>query len=156
MRRSLHWLWMIVTALALWSCATMPGQDPLQVTVSDVESLPAGGLELRMLVKLRVQNPNDAPIEYSGVYVKLEVLDKTFATGVSDEHGTIPRFGETIVNVPVTISTLRMILYAVGMIDGKPIDKVTYKLDGKLDGPAFGSTRFHSQGEIKLPAGTAP
>ncbi len=33
--------------------------------------------------KLRVQNPNDSAIEYDGVYLKLEVLDKTFATGVS-------------------------------------------------------------------------
>ena len=134
----------------------MPGRDPLQVTVADIESLPGEDLELRMMVKLRVQNPNDAPVEYDGVYVKLEVLDKTFATGVSDEHGSIPRFGESIVSVPVTVSMLRMAAYALRMLDGKPVDKIHYKLDGKLNGPTFGSTRFQTQGELTLPRAAFP
>ena len=148
---------LVVAASALLSaCATMPGHDPLQVTVADIESLPAEDLELRMMVKLRVQNPNDAPVAYDGVYVKLEVLDKTFATGVSDEHGSIPRFGESIISVPVTISMLRMAVYALRMLDGKPVDKIHYRLEGKLDGPAFGSTRFQAQGEFALPGAPSP
>jgi len=125
----------LVAALILACCAGMPGTDPVQVTVADIESIPGEDLEMRMMVKLRVQNPNDTPIEYNGVYVKLEVLDRTFATGVSDEHGTIPRFGESIVSVPVTVSMLRMAMYALRIVDGKPIDKVNYKMDGKLSGP---------------------
>src|SRR6516225_5984794 len=84
----------VVAAMILAACAGMPGREPAQVTVADIESIPGEDLEMRMMVKLRVQNPNDTPIEYNGIYLKLEVLDRTFATGVSDEHGTIPRFGE--------------------------------------------------------------
>ncbi len=146
---------MIVVALTLGACAGLQRHEPVQVTVADVESLPAEGLELRMMVKLRVQNPNDAPVEYDGVYVKLDVLDKTFATGVSNEHGSIPRFGESIIGVPVTVSTLRMVVNALGTLDGRPIDRVNYKLDGRLNGPAFGSIRFRVQGEFALP-GAAP
>jgi len=142
---------LIVTALTLTACASMPGRDPLQVSVADIESLPGEDLEMRMLVKLRVQNPNDAPVEYDGVYVKLDVLGKTFATGVSDERGSIPRFGESIVSVPVTVSMLRMAVNALRMLDGKPVDKLSYKMEGKLDGPMFGSTRFQAQGELALP-----
>jgi len=138
-------------ATLLSTCATMPGRDPLQVTVADIESLPGEDLELRMMVKLRVQNPNGTPVEYNGVYVKLEVLDKTFATGVSDERGSIPRFGESVISVPVTVSMLRMAVYALRMLDGKPVDKINYKLEGKLDGPMFGSMRFKAQGEFALP-----
>ena len=151
MPRSLLTALLISAALTLAACASMPGRDPLQVTVADIESLPGEDLEMRMLVKLRVQNPNDAPVEYNGVYVRLEVLDKTFATGVSDEHGSIPRFGESIVSVPVTVSMLRMAVYALRMLDGKPVDKVNYKLEGKFDGPLFGSMRFKAQGEFALP-----
>jgi hypothetical protein len=142
---------LIVTALTLAGCASMPGRDPLQVSVADIESLPGEDLEMRMLVKLRVQNPNDAPVEYDGVYVKLDVLGKTFATGVSDERGSIPRFGESIVSVPVTVSMLRMAVNALRMLDDKPVDKLSYKMEGKLDGPTFGSTRFQAQGEFALP-----
>ncbi len=56
-----------------------------------------------MLVKLRVQNPNDAPIEYDGVYIRLDVIDKTLATGVSDQRGVVPR--RATVTCPVMASS---------------------------------------------------
>lgn len=156
MRHPLLKPFLIGTALTLGACAGVQRHEPVQVTVADIESLPAEGLELRMMVKLRVQNPNDAPVEYDGVYVKLEVLDKSFATGVSDEHGSIPRFGESIIGVPVTVSMVRMAVNALSTLDGQPIDKITYKLDGKLSGPAFGLMRFQVQGEFAMPGGTPP
>ena len=71
----------------------MPAGDPLQVTVAGVEPMQGEGLELRMMVKLRVQNPNDSQIDFDGAYVKLMVQGKTFATGVSDASGTVPGSG---------------------------------------------------------------
>jgi len=144
----------IVAATSLLAaCALMPGRDPLQVNVADVESVSGEGFEFRMLVKLRVQNPNDAPVEYDGVYLKLDVLDKTFASGVSDERGVVPRFGEALITVPVTVSTLNLVRQTLGMmIDGKRPEKLSYRLEGKLNGPMFGSTRFQSQGELPLDA----
>jgi LEA14-like dessication related protein len=144
----------IVAATSLLAaCALMPGREPLQVNVADVESVSGEGFEFRMLVKLRVQNPNDAPVEYDGVYLKLDVLDKTFASGVSDERGVVPRFGEALITVPVTVSTLNLVRQTLGMmIDGKRPEKLSYRLEGKLNGPMFGSTRFHSQGELPLDA----
>jgi hypothetical protein len=143
---------MIVALLILSGCANLPGHEPVQVTVAGIESLPGEGLELRMTVKLRVQNPNDAPIDYDGVYVKVDVLDKTFATGVSDERGSIPRFGESVIAVPMTVSTLRVALQAMGfMVGGSLPDKVNYKLTGKLNGPGFGSVGFQANGELAIP-----
>ena len=156
MRRSLLVTLILAAALMLGSCASLPGREPLQVTVSDIEPLPGEGLELRMLVKLRVQNPNDVPIEYNGVYVKLDVQDKTFATGVSDEHGTVPRYGESMIGVRVTASMLRAALNAFGIFSGQPVDKISYKLEGKIDGPVFTSFRFQSQGEFSLQSVMAP
>jgi LEA14-like dessication related protein len=143
--------------LLVAACAGMPGHEPVQVTVADIDSLPSEGMEVRMLVKLRVQNPNDAPIEYDGVYLKFEVQGNAFATGVSDERGTIPRFGESIVSVPVTASALRIALQTLGMIANNQLpEKIHYRMDGKLNGPMFGSTSFQSQGELRLPANSAP
>jgi len=142
-----------IAALALLAaCAMLQGQEPVQVNVADIESLDGQDLEWRMLVKLRVQNPNDAPVEYDGVYLKLDVLDKTFASGVSDERGTIPRFGEALVSVPVTVSTINVVRHAIGIaMDGKPPEKISYRLEGKLNSAGFGSTRFESRGELALP-----
>jgi LEA14-like dessication related protein len=146
----------IFIALALSACAAMQPRDPVQVTVAGLESLPAEGLEVRMLVKLRVQNPNDVPIEYNGVFVKLDVLDQSFATGVSDERGSVPRFGESVISVPITVSMLRIAAQGIGLLGGGSRDKVTYSLEGKLGGSGFTSTRFQAQGQLTLPGTSAP
>lgn len=156
MPRSVYPLWLAVAVLVLGGCASLQRSDPLQVTVAGIEPLQGEGLELRMLVKLRVQNPNDSPLDYDGVYVKLDVLGKTFASGVSNDTGSVPRFGEALVAVPVTVSVLRMVRQALGMMDGKPIDKVTYEMSGKLNGPALRTARFRSEGEIDLRDVTNP
>jgi LEA14-like dessication related protein len=129
----------------------MPHSDPVQVAVAGVEGLPGEAMELRMLVKLRVQNPNQAPIEFTGVYLQLDVLDKTFATGVSDESGAVPGFGEAVIAVPVTVSALRMARHVVGMLDGQPVDRISYQMSGKLNGGMFNTHRFESKGEFALP-----
>mgnify|MGYP003412842956 CR=1 FL=1 len=84
--------------------------------------------------------------------LNLDVMGRRFASGVSDEAGTVPRFGEAIVAVPVTVSVLRMARQVIGMLDGKPVDKVTYSMSGKLHGASmFGTQRFGSKGEFELP-----
>jgi len=157
MNRIVCWMLKLLVVSALSACATLPGQDPLQVTVANIESLQGEGMEMRLLVKLRVQNPNDSPVEYDGVYIKVEVLDRTLGTGVSDQRGTVPRFGESIISVPLTVSTLRVALGALDVVGrGQSIEKVNYKLEGKLDGAGFGSHRFQATGQLALPGGVKP
>ena len=142
---------LMLSALVLSGCSLLDPTDPVQVTVSGVDPLPTEGLELRMMLRLRVQNPNDQPIEYSGIYVNLEVQDKTFATGVSEAGGTVAAFGEAVVSVPVTVSMMRMAGQFVGVLDGVPIDRIRYRMSGKLGRGSFRSLRFQSQGELVLP-----
>lgn len=139
-----------IALLASQGCATLGGRDPLQVTVAGIEPLQGQGLELRMLVKLRVQNPNDAPVDYNGVAVEMIVQGKTFATGVSDAGGSVPRFGDAIITVPVTASAFRMAGQAVNVFRGGGAGPITYQMKGKLNGPGFNSMRFRTQGEFDL------
>lgn len=147
-------LLLAIAALATTGCASLAQKDPVEVTVAGIESLPGEGLEVRMLVKLRVLNPNEAPIVYQGVYVKLDVQDKTFASGASGEGGTVPGFGEAVVAVPVTVSVLRMVRQVMGVLDGQPVDRIRYEMSGKLSGGAFSTVRFQTQGEFELPQST--
>ena len=133
------------------ACASLETRDPLNVTVAGIESIPGEGMELRMLVKLRVQNPNDAPVEFDGVSVELDVQGKSFASGVSSESGVVPRFGEAVVGVPVTVSMLRMVRQVMGMLDGQRIEKVSYVMRGKLSGTSFSAHRFSANGDFTLP-----
>lgn len=136
-----------LAALALCGCSTLSGSDPLQVAVAGIEPMPeeGEGLELRLLVKLRVQNPNSTPISYDGAYVKLEVQDRTFATGVSNAGGSVAGFSEAVVEVPVTVSMLRMVRQIIGLRGEEPAEQIRYEMSGKL-----GSHRFSARGEFSL------
>ncbi len=143
---------MAIVSLAPQGCATLHGRDPLNVTLAGIEPLESQGLEFRMLVKLRVQNPNDAPVDYNGVALEMNAGGKTFATGVSDAGGSVPRFGEAVISVPVSISAFRIVGHAFDMIRSDSTGPITYEMKGKLNAPGFNTTHFRTQGEFELPA----
>ena len=148
----------VVVAILLSACAALQRTDPLQVTVAGIEPMQGQGMELRMLVKLRVQNPNESAIDYNGVSVKFDVAGKTFATGVSDAAGTVPRFGESVIEVPVTISAMNMAKQVMSVMHSggaKMPEKIDYALTGKLSGSMFNSVHFKSSGTLDLPTGPA-
>lgn len=147
-------LTLVAALLTSPGCALFKGRDPLHVTVAGVEPLDSQGMELRMLVKLRVQNPNDAPIDYNGVSLEMSVRGKSFASGVSDVGGTVPRFGETLISVPVTASAFSMLGQAWSLFSGGG-GPITYEMKGKLNSSGFGSTSFRTQGELELPTSGA-
>jgi LEA14-like dessication related protein len=138
--------------LPFGGCASLQGREPVHVIMVGVEPLQGEGLELRMLVKLRIQNPNDIPLDFNGVSLQMDVQGKSFATGVSDVAGSVPRYGETIVNVPVSISVFRIARQAIGVITNENGGKLAYEMSGTLAGPAFNSMGFKSRGEFTLPA----
>jgi LEA14-like dessication related protein len=149
---ALPWVARLVVCLLLSGCAALAPRDPLQVTVAGIEPLQGQGLEMRMNVKLRVQNPNDAPVDYNGVALQMDVQGKKFASGVTDATGAVPRFGETVITVPVTISAFSMVRQAMGMMKGTGSSKIEYEMKGKLSGGGLSARRFTSKGQLDLPA----
>jgi hypothetical protein len=74
---------------------------------------------------------------------------------VSDAKGSIPRFGEAVLAVPVSVSALAVVRQALDMAQGRPV-KVAYEVNGKLAGPQALPLRFNAKGDVSLPAGLAP
>jgi len=138
--------------LLFGGCASLQHPEPIDVIMAGVEPLQSQGMELRMLVKLRIQNPNDLPLDFNGVSVQMDVQGKRFASGVSDAVGSVPRFGETIVSVPVSISVFSIVRQAMDVVTNEYRGKLEYEMTGRLAGPAFNSVRFNSKGEFTLPA----
>lgn len=137
--------------LTLGACALFPQRDPLNINVVGIEPLPGQGLEVRLAVKLRLQNPNETAIEYSGVALDLDVNGKLLASGVSDQRGTIGRFSETVLVVPVSVSAFSALRQAVGLTQRQTLDNLPYRLRGKLAGGVFGTLRFSDSGTLSLP-----
>lgn len=134
----------------LMSCATLPNRDPITVSVAGITSLPGEGLEVRLLVSLRVINPNDSPVDYSGAALDFYLNDRRLATGVSGASGSVPRYGENVLAIPVTISAFDVARQLLGFATTRNTDQFSYRIRGKLDGGLLGTRRFEDEGEIRL------
>ncbi|ABE30697.1 late embryogenesis abundant family protein [Paraburkholderia xenovorans LB400] len=141
-----------LVTLTLNGCAGLFGGDPLRVNVAGIEPLQGQGLEIRFNVKLRVQNPNDSAVSFNGVSLDLELNGKPFASGVSDQAGSVPRFGETVVDVPLTVPAFAAVRQAFAFAGAAQSGQIPYILRGKLAGGLTGTTRFVDQGTLSLPS----
>ncbi len=144
---------LVIVCLVLSACASLPHRDPLNVDVAGVESLPGEGMELRLAIRLRIQNPNADAVEFTGAALALALNGRTLATGVNDQPGTVPAYGERVVTVPVTISALKVVQQLVGLANAPPEGGMRYRVEGKLEGGWFGTRRFDNEVEFQLPGG---
>jgi LEA14-like dessication related protein len=137
----------------LAGCAGLAVREPVRVSVAGIQPLPNEGLEARFAVKLRIQNPNDTPVSYDGVFVELELEGRDFGSGVSDQSGTVPRFGEALVTIPVTVPFTALVRQIFGFAGHeKAPQSVSYRVRGRLGGSAFGGVRFDKEGEVDFGA----
>ena len=155
-RHCARYLALAVAGMALTGCASLTGAEAVRVNVVGLEPLPGELMEARMALKLRVQNPNETAVDYDGISVELDVRGNSFASGVSPEKGSIPRFGEVLLSVPVSVSALAVLRQVAGIASGNNStgnNRIEYALRGRLAGSGFGGVRFASSGEIELPKG---
>src|SRR5262245_2620507 len=141
---------LVFVIAALSACAGTGLREPLRVSLAGLESIPGEGLEMRFLARIRVQNPNDVSIAYSGLSAELDLNGRSFASGVSDATGEIPRFGESVLELPLTVPATAIVRQVLGFITGDR-GKATYRVRGFLSTSAFGRAPFDSSGEIELP-----
>jgi LEA14-like dessication related protein len=128
----------------------LPNRDPLVVDVAGIQPLTGEGMEIRFAVAIRIQNPNDTPVQYSGAALDLDLNGRRAASGVSDATGAVPRYGETVITVPVTISAFNMVNQLIGFLDSANTDQVNYRIRGKLEGGLFRTRRFTDEGSVAL------
>jgi LEA14-like dessication related protein len=143
----------LLAVCSLGGCAGLLNREAMRVNVVGLEPLEGQGLEARFNVKLRVQNPNDAPIDYNGISLDLDLNGRPFASGVSDQKGSVPRFGEAVLAVPVTVSAFTAARQALGFANASQFDNIPYALRGRLAGGPFGGATFNDKGTLSLPSG---
>lgn len=142
----------VLPLLLLAGCASLSGLEPVRVQLAGLEPLPGEGLELRFLARLRVQNPNAQAIDFNGASVELTLQGNAVASGVSNAGGTLPAFGEAMVDVPVSLSAVSLARTLLDLMMGKGPPRIEYALRGKL-GTGWGAMRFESHGEVDVSGG---
>ena len=143
----------LLVSLSLAGCASLAYREPVRINVVGLEPIPGEGMEMRFKVKLRVQNPNETAIDFDGLALDLDLNGRPFASGVSDHSGSVARFGEALIEIPVSVSAIAVVRQALGVIEGADDAKaeVPYALRGRLAGGLLGGMRFSDSGTLKLP-----
>lgn len=152
--RRVHAVVLSLLLLSLSACALLPNRDPLNINVVGFEPLQSQDMEVRFAVKIRVQNPNEIAITYNGVALDLSVNGQPLASGVSDQSGSIARFSETVLTVPVSVSAFSVLRQTLGLSQTQTLNNLPYVLRGKLAGGLFGTMRFTDSGKLSLPGST--
>jgi LEA14-like dessication related protein len=150
MNRFLQTLLLMVLACVAGGCSQLPLRDPLRISLVGIEPLPGQGMELRMAMKLRVQNPNDSAVDFDGVALEVDLRGLSFASGVSGQLGSVPRYSEVVISVPVSVSAISVLRQGLSFANGDR-SSVTYAIRGKIGGSMLSGSTFKTNGQIELP-----
>lgn len=134
------------SCVSLWSSQDMAAPT---VSLAAIELQGIKGLETIFLLKLRIMNLNDEPLEIHGLNCGVQINGNFFATGVSDEPVTLPASGTAVLQVTVYTSMIDIAGSIIALLQedvqhsGPPAKPVEYELTGEL--------RLGEQGERTVP-----
>ncbi len=144
-----HVLMGLVVLLALAACTRLGGAEPPQVHLTDIRLLPGGLLEQRFQVDLRLGNPNDFDLELDGLTFEVELNDRPFARGLSNQSVTVPRLGEA--QLRVVASTTLIDVVQQMLVLGERSD-LSYRIAGViyLRGMTTRKLPYETSGNLRL------
>ena len=136
------------------ACVQAPtSMQPPQVTLAGLSLLEFDLVEQRYEIRLRVQNPNSFDFVIEGMQYEVEINDKIFARGLSNNKMSIPHNGMRTVSVEA-ISTLSDVFRQLQVEERSEPEVLRYRVSGTLKVRHHASDiAFDHRGEISLPAG---
>ena len=140
----------IAALVALAGCASTLNIEPPQLSVISMKVQSADIFSQRMLVRMRVVNPNARELPVKGITYRIEVNDAELAQGLTDTPFVVPAMGEAEFDVQVTANlatALSQILSRKGSSDS-----LDYRMVGSVT-LASGFLRripFDERGSVKL------
>jgi LEA14-like dessication related protein len=140
----------LVLTSAFAGCAMLPKLEPPKLSVVGITLQSADVFSQRLLVRMRVLNPNPRELPVRGVRYRIEVNDAQLGHGLANSPFVVPALGETEFDVQVTANlagTLARLLLRRGAKDS-----LSYRLVGEVS-LASGFLRripFDERGRVDL------
>ncbi|HYQ72592.1 MAG TPA: LEA type 2 family protein [Gammaproteobacteria bacterium] len=123
----------LLCALFLAGCASLqPYAEMPRVSLVSIKPQDMQMLEQRFMLELRIQNPNSVAIPVEGLSYALEINQREFAYGVSQQEVSIPPYGEALLQVEVVsnlLNVMRQLQQLAGTAGGHGLE---YRLRGKI------------------------
>ncbi|PAU89608.1 hypothetical protein CK507_01650 [Pseudomonas sp. WN033] len=126
--------------LVLQGCASLGSSyEKPDVRLANVEMLRANLWEQTFRLQLRVDNPNSRRLPIRGMRYQVYLNDVRLATGVSDNHFTVPAYGSEHFDLTVRSNLWRHLGDLTKLVDGR--QPIRYRIEGHIrTGLLFGST----------------
>ncbi len=131
-------------------CTSMGLNEPLGVTLADLEVTEVTVFETTLVAKLRITNPNPEAFTIEGASFKLYLEDKKVGMGTSKESFTVDRLDSSVVDVLFHINNASALLRIKDILED---DDVSYGIRGGLyTQGAFGTKKLKVEktGQIDL------
>ena len=144
-----NWAALAIGVALLVGCAGRL-QKP-EVSLAGVELVGLGLSEQRLLLKLRIGNPNDVDLPVNALSFDLELNGRSFAKGVSERPVIVLRQGEALLEVK-TLSRLAEVLRELREARKTGSGTLRYRLFGRVELDGSGSVPFDRSGELPLSA----
>jgi LEA14-like dessication related protein len=123
----------VVGVVVLLVCTSLPAlsvqPESPEVLLVNITPLDTTMFEQRLLVDLRVRNPNDFDLELTGLDFSLHLNDQRLARGLTNKATTIPRLGDSILSIETTTTTLDLVRQLLNLAKRQD---VTYLVAGVL------------------------
>ncbi|MDT3677531.1 MAG: LEA type 2 family protein [Burkholderiaceae bacterium] len=137
----------------LAGCNALPPADlkPPRLAFADFRVEELGLNEIRFLLAVETDNPNDVAIPLRNVDFALELLDRPFADGkVLDREVTLPAFGVRTIPVQFTVPTARLLRLLRSLRSAEPA-QWSYRLSGSATWGWSGlPLRFDRRGDLEV------
>ena len=140
---------LLVAFFLFTGCVAVDRLKEPSVSLSDLRMLDGTVFEQRMLIILRLGNPNNVDLAIDGLTFNLEVNGEELAEGYSKDAVIIPRLGQAAVRVIATTTLLDMVRQAIAL--GRTTE-LTYRMTGDvyLKGGFGRSVSYEKKGSLRL------
>jgi LEA14-like dessication related protein len=130
-------------------CATTHLEPP-QLTVMSMQLQTADLFSQRMLVRMRVVNPNARSLPVKSINYRIEVGGAELAQGLADKPFVVPAMGEAEFDVQVTANLANALPQILGRKGSR--DSLDYRLVGNvaLSSGFLRRIPFDERGSVKL------
>ena len=145
-RSAARWLTPLAIVAALLAGCAAPLQKP-EISLAGVELVGIGLVEQRLLLELRIRNPNDVDLPVKALSFDLDLDGQPFAKGASEQPVTIARQAEAQLDVKV-VSRFGEVLKQLRA--ARQNGKLGYRVHGRVELEGSGSVAFDRSGEVPL------